>query len=990
MPRTSALLAALVATFSFHAAVQAQVARPVSAKKPLDHTAYGNWNRITGSALSNDGRWASYTVASDSADALLRLVPVAGGAERTVERATGASFTRDGRFMVFRIAPQQAAVKQAKKEKKKPDQMPQDSMGVMDLATGTVARYARIKTFKAPSKASNVLAIHFGKSDAKPDSAKKDTAKTPAAAPGATGEQKTEPGKMPEPNPVSGATPKAAADSPKAKEKKRDEGTELVLRTLATGEERRIADVVWYDLSEDGATLAYVAGNKDGTADGIYAMNVASGAVTTLLAGKGNYRQAVIAKTGDIAFLANTADFAATQPAFNAYVWNRTGTAKPVATATSSGMPAGFWISENGVVNFSENGTRLFVGTSPRPLPEPDSVVVNENEVKVDIWSWQDPLLQPMQLKRLDQERRRTYRAMVNLRDGRFVQLATQAIPNVTVANRNDGDIALASTDLPYQQEISWDASKSDYYMMDLRTGGSTKILERASSGASLSPEGRYITWFDRDKQQWFAQDTKTRAVKQISAGISTLLHDEEHDTPDLPNAYGSAGWTQGDDLFLIYDRHDIWAIDPTGKRAPRNVTEGVGRRDNLRFRYTRLDAEERAIDPSKDMLLSSFHLWSKQDGFYRDRVAGNGQPVKLIATDKSLGVPRRAADADVIMLTRADFAEFPDLWLTNGDFRDWKKISTANPQQSDYVWGTSELVSWRSADNQVLQGVLYKPEGFDPSKKYPMMVYFYERLSDGVHNYVIPAAGSSSINTSFYVSRGYLVFTPDIPYRTGYPGESAFKAIMPGVLSLISTGFVDEKNIGVQGHSWGGYQIAYLVTKTNLFKAAEAGAPVVNMTSAYGGIRWGTGMSREFQYEKTQSRIGGTLWDAPMQYIENSPIFWADKVETPLLMMHNDEDGAVPWEQGIEYFTALRRLQKPAWMVVYNGEDHGLTKPQNRLDWTIRMQQFFDHYLKGEAAPVWLKQGIPALQKGKTLGLDLINATSVKPAPATTTGGSK
>jgi dipeptidyl aminopeptidase/acylaminoacyl peptidase len=267
------------------------------------------------------------------------------------------------------------------------------------------------------------------------------------------------------------------------------------------------------------------------------------------------------------------------------------------------------------------------------------------------------------------------------------------------------------------------------------------------------------------------------------------------------------------------------------------------------------------------------------------------------------------------------------------------------------------------------------------------MMVYFYERLSDGVHNYVIPAAGSSSINTSFYVSRGYLVFTPDIPYRTGYPGESAFKAIVPGVLSLLNTGFVDEKNIGVQGHSWGGYQIAYLVTKTNLFKAAEAGAPVSNMISAYGGIRWGSGMSREFQYEKTQSRIGGTLWDAPMHYIENSPIFWADKVETPLLMMHNDEDGAVPWEQGIEYFTALRRLHKPVWMVVYNGEDHGLGKPQNKLDWSIRMQQYFDHYLKGAPAPVWLKQGIPAMQKGKTLGLDLITITS-STAPGSASGG--
>ena len=989
MPGKNVLLAALVATLALPALAQAQAIRPVSEKKPLDHDAYGYWNRIGSSTLSADGRWVAYSVSADSTDAVLHLVPAAGGADRMFERGTGAQFTRDGRFVVYRIAPAREAVKAARKAKVKADQMPQDSIAVMDIATGGVVKYARIKGFKLPSKASNAVAIWLGKPDAKADSAKKDSVKVPAPAPGATPVPAAEPGKMPEPNPVSGGRAGVPADAkPKEKEKKRDEGTELILRTLSTGDERRIADVVWYEFSEDGSLLAYVAGNKAGDADGMYVMNVATGEVTTLLKGKGNYRQSVISKGGQVAFLANTSDFAAAQPAYSLYVWTGSGAAKLVAAPTPAGIPNGYWISEQGAVSFSESGNRVFVGTAPRPEPEPDSVVVDENAVKVDIWNWQDPLLQPMQLKRLALERGRTYRAMVSLKDGKFVQLATADLPTVTIANRNDGDVAVGTTDLPYQQEISWDTGASDYYLIDLKTGSRTKILTHVQSGASLSTEGRYVTWFNQDEQQWYAMDVKSRDTRKISAGIPHPLYNEDHDSPSQPGSYGSAGWTEGDDLFLIYDRYDIWALDPAGKRAPRNITEGAGRRDNLRFRYTRLDLEERAINPDRTMLLSSFNLWSKQDGFYHDRVNGTTQPVKLMTADKSIGAPRKASEADVVLLTRSDFAEYPDLWLTDVTFRDWKKISNANPQQAEYRWGTSELVSWRSGDGQVLQGVLYKPEGFDPSKKYPMMVYFYERLSDGVHNYVTPAAGSSSINTSFYVSRGYLVFTPDIPYRTGYPGESAFKAIIPGVLSLINTGFVDEKNIGVQGHSWGGYQIAYLITKTNIFKAAEAGAPVANMTSAYGGIRWGSGMSRAFQYEKTQSRIGGTLWDAPLHYIENSPIFWADKVETPLLMMHNDEDGAVPWEQGIEYFSALRRLQKPVWLVVYNGEDHGLGKPQNRHDWTIRMQQYFDHYLKGAPAPVWLKQGVPALQKGKNLGLDLITVTSSNEKPAPVVGG--
>jgi dipeptidyl aminopeptidase/acylaminoacyl peptidase len=279
--------------------------------------------------------------------------------------------------------------------------------------------------------------------------------------------------------------------------------------------------------------------------------------------------------------------------------------------------------------------------------------------------------------------------------------------------------------------------------------------------------------------------------------------------------------------------------------------------------------------------------------------------------------------------------------------------------------------MEWTSLDGKRLQGILYKPEDFDPSQQYPMMVYFYERNSDDLHEHHIPAAGRSVINFTFYASRGYVIFVPDIPYKIGYPGESAMNAVMPGVTQLMDQGFIDRDNVGVQGHSWGGYQIAYMVTRTNLFAAAEAGAPVSNMISAYGGIRWGSGMSRMFQYEDTQSRIGGSLWEKPLRYIENSPIFWADKIETPLLMMHNDHDTAVPWEQGIELFVALRRLGKPAWLINYNDEPHWPTTLANKRDWTRRMQQFFDHYLKDAPAPIWLEEGVPAIEKGRMLGLE-------------------
>ncbi|MEL7335985.1 MAG: prolyl oligopeptidase family serine peptidase, partial [Planctomycetota bacterium] len=314
-----------------------------------------------------------------------------------------------------------------------------------------------------------------------------------------------------------------------------------------------------------------------------------------------------------------------------------------------------------------------------------------------------------------------------------------------------------------------------------------------------------------------------------------------------------------------------------------------------------------------------------------------------------------------------------PDVWSSDLSFKEIHRVSDINPQQEDYSWGDAELVRWKSADGQDLDGILLKPDDFDPTRKYPMMVYFYERNSDNLHSYYTPAAGRSIINHSFYVSRGYLVFIPDIPYTTGQPGESAMNAILPGVEFLIEKGFVDEKRIGTQGHSWGGYQVAYLVTKTDMFACAESGAPVSNMTSAYGGIRWGSGMSRMFQYERTQSRIGEDLWTARDKYIANSPVFFADQVNTPLLILHNDEDGAVPWYQGIEFFVALRRLEKPAWMLNYNGNPHWVMGEQNRRDFAKRMQQFFDHYLMDAPEPEWMAAGIPATEKGENDGFQLL-----------------
>ncbi|HEY6063435.1 MAG TPA: prolyl oligopeptidase family serine peptidase, partial [Chitinophagaceae bacterium] len=297
---------------------------------------------------------------------------------------------------------------------------------------------------------------------------------------------------------------------------------------------------------------------------------------------------------------------------------------------------------------------------------------------------------------------------------------------------------------------------------------------------------------------------------------------------------------------------------------------------------------------------------------------------------------------------------------------------SSINPQQSNYLWGTAELFKWKAYNGKEATGLVYKPENFDPRKKYPMICYFYEKLSDGLNSYKEPAPIRSAMNVTFFVSRGYIVFMPDIEYKIGYPGQSAYDYIVSGARALVKKSWVDSTNMALQGHSWGGYQAAQLATMTKLFKAVWAGAPVANMTSAYGGIRWESGVSRQWQYEKSQSRIGGTLWEKLPLYMENSPLFHLDKVTAPMVIMANDADGAVPWYQGIELFTGLRRLGKKVWMFNYNGQGHGLTQRQDMKDYQVRMQQFFDWILKGEKPAKWIMEGVPAVKKGKEWGLEV------------------
>ncbi|NND72237.1 MAG: S9 family peptidase [Rhodothermales bacterium] len=915
-------------------------------KVPLDHSAYEVWNRITAKEISPDGRWLLYETGPENKDATLIIKNPTDNREYAIPRGTRATFTRNSGAAVFHIEPPRDSTRQAKLDGKDKDELPADSLGIINLVNGEYYQHHNVIDFATPAENADWVAFRLS------------TAENPT--------QETD---------SSQTSPENGADDDTADDKEKKVGNALILRNLLSGDDMRYEFVSDYAFSEDGTLLAFAKSSDEAVADGLFLVRTDSRAVDTIRTGTGIFKNVSIDKNASqLAFISNDHSYDLDQPDFRLYhIETDDASASVVAATGTDGVPDNWWISEHQELHFSDDGSRLYFGTAPVPEPEIDrDGILDEEEVVVEVWSWHDEDFYPAQKVNLEKDKKQSFSSVYHIKSDRVVQLADQAVPEIILPEDRGGPFGIANSNIAYRKERSWDYPQyRDVYLIDLNTGNRSLVVEGIQSTATLSPDSKYVTWWDRNERAWYAYGTNgNRPAANISANIPHPVHNELHDWPYEPSAYGSPGWTMGDRRFLVYDKHDIWALDPQGRQAPRSLTAETGRNENLRFRYLKLDPDEVAIDPGQRLMVSSFDMESKATGYY-SIAPGNDTIAPLMVNDAWHSTPLKAKDADSIIFTRESFWEFPDMWISDTRFSSPEKITDVNPQQRDFLWGSAELVSWHSTDGQLIEGILYKPESFDPDEKYPMMVYFYERNSDGLYRHHAPAPHRSVINRSFYASRGYLVFVPDIPYKIGYPGESAMNAVMPGVTQLVSQGFVDADNIGVQGHSWGGYQIAYMVTKTNLFKAAEAGAPVSNMTSAYGGVRWGSGLSRMFQYERTQSRIGGSLWEYPLRYITNSPIFEADKIDTPLLIMHNDKDGAVPWYQGIELFAALRRLDKPVWMINYNGEPHWPTKYQNKVDWNIRMQQFFDHYLKGEPAPDWLDTGVPEIKKGTTLGLE-------------------
>ena len=931
----------------------------VFAQKPaLDHSVYDSWNSLKGISVPQNGNVLLYTIAPGEGDATLVIEDLKLGKKIEVPRGTRAKLSQDGSKVVAVINPLFSQTRDAKIKKAKKEDMPKDTLAIIDIASGEIKKFANYKSHSTPDKLFTYIA--FEQHPAKEEKSKEKTSQEDKKAP------KSEPAK------------------------------ELYVMDIHTGKTDTIKNVASYKFNKEGDLLAYVVepGKKDSTGKAsLNLYNTATKSSKEVLAGpKGsNIKLPEFSKTGTMAFYANTDTSKAAKKDVSVYLYNiLSGDLKVAAHNRMANLAQGWIVSGNGTLSFSEDGARLFFGTAPKPL-EKDTTLVDFEQPQLDIWSWHDDYLQPVQLLKRDKDLKQTYTAYVNtsLADN-FVQLGDLDVPTIKVPHKQMADWVLVANDKPYRIQGQWDYSRySDFYLVNVKDGSRKLVKENAAyTSLSTSPNGEWVVLYDKVAKSWLLYTIATGEFKDLTGSLGVAFHNEDHDTPSLPSAYGQAVWFKDNSAFVINDRFDYWQFDPKGVAAPKVLTDNYGRNNNTRLRLANiiedLDADPapmmggRELKKDEPLYFTTFNFKTKETGLVmKDITKKKGIVTKLVEgpytyANFSYSKPAKGKKATYVF-ARGSFEEGNNLFATTDNFATQKQISDINPQQKDYNWGTVELVNWQTADDIFCEGLLFKPEDFDASKKYPVMIYFYEKNSETLYNSRNPAPSRSTVNIPYFVSNGYVVFIPDIYYTDGHPGQSAMRSIMPGVEMLEKTyPWIDGENMAIQGQSWGGYQVAYMITQTDKFKAAGSGAPVSNMTSAYGGIRWGSGITRQVQYEQGQSRIGKDLWSGYDLYIENSPLFFVPNVKTPVLIMHNDKDGAVPWYQGIEFFTALRRCGKIAWLLQYNDEEHNLTQRKNSKDLSIRLSQFFDHYLKGAPMPKWMKQGRPATEKGFDLGYEL------------------
>ncbi len=864
--------------------------------------------------LNHDGSWMAYTAAPDHGDGYGEAVSSDGQTRHMVERGHAPRFSADGRWLLFVRRPPQKELNAAT-----PNNRPNDESYLLNLDSGEEKEYADVRLARF-SESGSFLFVHHAFTE--------DTLLN--------------------------------EDQNKAL---KEAGSELYILNIENQQERTLQFVDSWSVDSLATSLVFVRKDTLKNNNGLFCLaldelNSQPLALDTVGQGKfGNFTwhqelsKLVYMRAEDIE--EDTLETAKVK------YWN-TRLDEPETFLTQEDAPEGYFLPFDNRLEWTGDGSRLYFGFRPERFaanPKPDQVfdsVIDSLRQKtaVDIWHVNDPLIKTHEKESWSRISRQNLISVFHLEDRNMVRLACETYHNVQTAPT--GDYVLVSSSRPYEKRITWEGWFRDVYVMNLFTGEKQPVVEEMQGNVSLSPNGLYVLYFLN--ANWHSMNTLTGEHINLTEALDVPFYSETHDRPSTLPSYGMAGWMEDGHTALVYDRYDVWRADLLAGTM-NNVTAGWGRENQRVLRIRKLD-EDPLFGRRETVFLEGFCDHSKERAIYTARL--NREGVSLLKdAEQNLRLRRLSKDGNAILFTLESNDLFPDIWITDPRFRNTRQLTSLQKQLEPLNWGQAELISYYSADGVPLQGIVIKPGDYDSSKKYPVFVYYYEKFSQRLHDF-----NQTVINHrpgfGYYVSNGYVVFLPDVHFVEGRPGMSAVKSLVPAVQKIIDKGIADPDAIGLHGHSWSGYQTAYVVTQTDLFKAAIAGAPVSNMTSAYGGIRWGSGLARQFQYETGQSRLGASIFDRRYLYIENSPLFYAHEINTPLLIMHGDADEAVPWEQSIELYLAMRRADKDVIFLQYRDEPHHLQNYPNKIDYTIRMKEYFDYHLRGMEPAPWIMEGVP------------------------------
>ena len=913
-----------------------------SALKQLDPADLTFWKNIRFTALSSDGKWFAYQLTPNEGDAEVVVRPTAEGEERRFRIGeppppaggfggggnTSVVLSDDAKWLGFFKYPTAADAKKLRKDRK-----PVHSAVVLvNLASGETREFDKVRRFAFSPKKPNWLALHRYAQDGSPAGV----------------------------------------------------GSDLLLVDLRSGAVTSIGNVGEFGFDDAGTSLAWTIEGRDLAGNGLQIRDLRSDVVRVLDSDKAVYRRLAWADSGlALAVLRGRPDSAAADTSFIVLGYTGTGPATKSFRYTPSetgGFPNGLRITADRAPRWSADRSAIYFGIAarrsspesktPRPDVKPAAGVpgamqatgrgngADDELASLVIWHAKDPRLQSQQQVEEGRDKTFSFLAGYRVADNKFVRLGSDDVRDATLAPNER--FAIGIDNRGYERGGNIDGMRyRDVYVIDTRTGEKKLAIRKTPNRELVSPDGSRLLYFEDGQYRIYDMAAGTSRIITEAAGVSFVDTEDDHNVDRPP--VQPLGWAKDGSAVLLSDNWDIWRVPAYGAAKAVNLT-GNGRSSGIRYqRRVVIDPRERGIDLAKPLYVSMYGERTKKEGLALVNAAKSGA-TRLVFDDAKYNFAR-ARDAETWIFTKQTVQDFPDYYVMGTGFKSSRRLTTANPQQADYAWSSgARLVDYVSDKGDTLQGALYLPANYEPGKKYPTVVYIYEKRSQFLHSYSVPNE-TQAFNPSIYTSRGYAVFQPDIVYKVNDPGMSAVWCVVPAVKAAIKTGIVDSANIALHGHSWGGYQTAFLVTQTNIFKSAIAGAALTDMVSMYSSVYWNTGGSNMAIFESSQGRFKGNFLENYDAYIRNSPAFHADKIKTPLLLLHNERDGAVDFNQGITFFNTLRELGKDVVLLQYVGENHGLAQPRNQKDYTIRMREFFDFYLKGDPAPDWLKDGIPRLK---------------------------